>query len=848
MKFRILNSEFRIRGQANTRRLARALAFLSLLVTCHSSLATSLHAATHVTASYDLGPNPRVMTTVGATSQYGLVFAQRNKAVTYGGVQYGTAQIKGYLDATGQLNDGSGNLWLDLVPNTAAVPGDSFYVVTLNIQGQVHSEIWVVPDQPTVGAQLCRQAQPPSSSAPVPFYQLIQHEGAELLQRPKLNFTGSGVACSDNPPQQRTDCAISGGSGAAVSPATADAAGIVKTESTSADPVVYLKTTADSLLAGKANSAHAHAEADVSGLAADLASKAPLAHGHAESEVTGLVTDLAAKAPAVHSHAETEVANLTSDLAGKAPLSHSHPESEILNLTSDLSSKAPATRSLATAAPLLGGGDLSADRTFSIDLFGTAPGAKVVSTSLTGDPTTDNCVKWLAGGKLGDAAAPCGSGGSAHAFLSPTHSDTLASTPVLGGILAANSTPAWQQVAGNTSTTTRFLSQAGNGSLSALPVWATLSSADLPSHPHAESDVTNLVTDLDNRVPTTRNVGTSSPLGGGGSLSADLTLTCATCEVNGNKNAANGYAGLDASTKLNAAEGQEVWSVTDLTDYGSTSGTGSTAIRATITSPAANDVLAWSGTNWINQAPAGGGGDNISVNSVAATDADFDDATPAAPANSLNVKWQKDAQSPNNISAYLPYTAPLTVTAGSLDCQNATSSQKGCLTAGDWGAFNGKADLVASGTAGAGPSKPGAASTAARSDHDHRSIHLLTWYFPGTPPTGIQNMVLVLPDAIVNPAILDLRVTVNTTSASSSTFNVQRCTANCTGSSPTFADIYSAVLTLGANTRAAAKGAAPNQNVSGLAAGDQFKASLVTLGSGLADVTLAMTVKYETTN
>jgi hypothetical protein len=93
-----------------------------------------------------------------------------------------------------------------------------------------------------------------------------------------------------------------------------------------------------------------------------------------------------------------------------------------------------------------------------------------------------------------------------------------------------------------------------------------------------------------------------------------------------------------------------------------------------------------------------------------------------------------------------------------------------------------------------------------------------------------------------------MRVTVNTTSASSSTFNIQRCTASCTGTSPTFGDIYSTALTLAANTRTAAKGSAPNQNVSGLAAGDQFKANLVTIGASLADVTVTMTYKYDTQN
>lgn len=48
-----------------------------------------------------------------------------------------------------------------------------------------------------------------------------------------------------------------------------------------------------------------------------------------------------------------------------------------------------------------------------------------------------------------------------------------------------------------------------------------------------------------------------------------------------------------------------------------------------------------------------GGGDSLTVNGVAVVDADLDDATPAAPAGSVNVKWQKDAASPASVSAYL---------------------------------------------------------------------------------------------------------------------------------------------------------------------------------------------------
>jgi len=46
-----------------------------------------------------------------------------------------------------------------------------------------------------------------------------------------------------------------------------------------------------------AAAAHTHAEADITGLTADLAGKASTVHTHAEADVTGLTADLAAKAP-----------------------------------------------------------------------------------------------------------------------------------------------------------------------------------------------------------------------------------------------------------------------------------------------------------------------------------------------------------------------------------------------------------------------------------------------------------------------------------------------------------------------------------------------------------------------
>jgi hypothetical protein len=51
-------------------------------------------------------------------------------------------------------------------------------------------------------------------------------------------------------------------------------------------------------------------------------------------------------------------------------------------------------------------------------------------------------------------------------------------------------------------------------------------------------------------VVQSRTIAAASPLSGGGDLSADRTINCPTCEVNTNKGAANGYASLNASSKV----------------------------------------------------------------------------------------------------------------------------------------------------------------------------------------------------------------------------------------------------------------------------------------------------------
>lgn len=61
-------------------------------------------------------------------------------------------------------------------------------------------------------------------------------------------------------------------------------------------------TGLDTALAGKAATAHSHAQGDVTNLATDLAGKAASSHSHAQGDVTGLVTALSGKSDTAHTH------------------------------------------------------------------------------------------------------------------------------------------------------------------------------------------------------------------------------------------------------------------------------------------------------------------------------------------------------------------------------------------------------------------------------------------------------------------------------------------------------------------------------------------------------------------
>jgi hypothetical protein len=68
-------------------------------------------------------------------------------------------------------------------------------------------------------------------------------------------------------------------------------------------------------------------------------------------------------------------------------------------------------------------------------------------------------------------------------FSDLSGSIALGQTPLtaLGDLLTVNATPALARLAGNTTATKNFLTQTGNGTISALPAWGTIAAGDIPS-------------------------------------------------------------------------------------------------------------------------------------------------------------------------------------------------------------------------------------------------------------------------------------------------------------------------------------------------------------------------------
>ncbi len=449
---------------------------LCLFLASYFCLLTPAFAATHVTATYGLPANPAVMATVNGTPEYGLIFVERNEAVTWNAVEYGKTTIEGYLNASGQLNDGAGNLYLDVVPDSDASPGGSYYVVTVNIQGKVHSEIWIVPDQTTVDATLIRQTQTPGATGTTLFYQSVENAGTPLAQRQALNFSGTGVSCADDSALGRTDCTITAGSGGGSGGGTVTsfsagglaplfAASVSNATTTPALTFSLSNAPADSWF-GNATGASAAPAYNTSTIPVSLIPalnyQTPLSGYAAPSHefLTGFTSPntFAAAQPGF------------SDLSGSITAAQ-EPSTTVNSVTNDTN----VTGSIATQALTLGWtGTLATSR-------GGTGAASLSAANIpvqSGVITTGDCVKWASGTSITDAGAACGSGGGGSGTVTTFSAGNL--SPLFAtSVTNASTTPALSFSLSNTSQHYFFGRQAaGSGAPSFLrPACGDLSDA-----------------------------------------------------------------------------------------------------------------------------------------------------------------------------------------------------------------------------------------------------------------------------------------------------------------------------------------------------------------------------------
>src|SRR5207237_9585929 len=115
--------------------------------------------------------------------------------------------------------------------------------------------------------------------------------------------------------------------------------------------------------------------------------------------------------------------------------------------------------------------------------------------------------------------------------VTETHSGTNQTSYAIGDLLYASAANTLSKLAGNTTTTKKFLTQTGDGTNSAAPVWGTIGNSDL-----ANSSVTV-------------NAGTGMSGGGTVSLGGAITLTNAgVTSLTGTSNQVNVSASVGSVT------------------------------------------------------------------------------------------------------------------------------------------------------------------------------------------------------------------------------------------------------------------------------------------------------------
>lgn len=226
---------------------------------------------------------------------------------------------------------------------------------------------------------------------------VIKEDGTPLTQRANLNFIGAGVTATDNPGTDSTDVTVPlGGGGTVTSVASANGSITVTNPSTTPDLAVVQspKLTTGRTISTTGDVAYTSGSFDGTGNVTGAATLATVnanlgsfgtasATGQFTVNAKGLITAAASVAISIVSSAVTDFAATVraTVLTGLSVVSTTvisatdtvlvalgSLQAQITALTTVVTGKVDSTRTISTTAPLSGGGDLSANRTFTTSM------------------------------------------------------------------------------------------------------------------------------------------------------------------------------------------------------------------------------------------------------------------------------------------------------------------------------------------------------------------------------------------------------------------------------------------------------------------------------------------------
>lgn len=186
----------------------------------------------------------------------------------------------------------------------------------------------------------------------------------------------------------------------------------------------------------------------------------------------------------------------------------------------------PATKITSGTFPALNGSNLTNLTVANLTAGGTFPAENGSAlTAITGA----NVVGDIPGNAASITTTLPISKGGTNATNSFSAFANLSPMSTLGDILYENATPIPARLGGNTTTTKKFLSQTGTGTISAVPAWSALVAGDVPSIPVTKLDAGGTLpaedgSALTNLTPANLSAPVPATLGGSGQTSLSASF------------------------------------------------------------------------------------------------------------------------------------------------------------------------------------------------------------------------------------------------------------------------------------------------------------------------------------